>query len=447
MLLPKAGAFLWITLHNRILTGDKLKMIGISGSNMCVMCRADEETANHLLFNCPLAEACWNWFFDKTNLKTIRSEILKDFLISWPSTLSLRWSSLWLVGPSMIVWHIWKERNMRIFKEAPLPVDKIIDNIKSAVEEVINGKIAKRKIRNYNDWDRRMEKFWLLKDPRPIVTSTKAKIDRENIRWKAPPMDWMKLNFDGASKGNPRDSSFGAIIRNNIGDPIYGVYGGLGFATNNETKIRALEAGLNLCVQIGISRVIIEENSQIIINNIIKSNFQCWKLRKWLPRINYLLEKIGTFEINHEYREGNQTTDYLANLGVVNRDGMITFDRHSASEDIINQIKQDSSHEVILPLVDIIDSREWSVELLNDFVKSFNGNSVANAILNLEEEGQGMKGREGCGKGANEDIRGERLGGILVRGSEWKHGPIQETNKLRGMVVLRHFHRDRHHSG
>ncbi|GLJ31735.1 hypothetical protein SUGI_0638270 [Cryptomeria japonica] len=239
----------------------------------------------------------------------------------------------------MIVWHIWKERNRRIFKEALLPVNKIIDNIKSAVEEVINGKTAKRKIRNYNDWDHRMETFWLLKDPRPVLTSTKAKIDRKNIRWKAPPMDWMKLNFDGASKGNLGDSDFGAIIRNNIGEPIYGVYGGLGLATNNEAKIRALEAVLNLCVQIGISRVIIEGESQIIINDIIKSNFQCWKLRKWLPRINYLLEKIGTFKINLAYRKGNRTTDYLANLGVVYRDDMITFDQHPACEDIINQIK------------------------------------------------------------------------------------------------------------
>lgn len=119
-------------------------------------------------------------------------------------------------------------------------------------------------------------------------------------------MDWMKLNFDGASKGNPRDFGFGAIIRNNIGDTIYGVYGGLGLSTNNEAEIRALEAELNLCVQIGISRVIIEGDSQIIINDIIKSNFQCWKLRKWLPHINYLLENIATFEINHVYCEGNQ---------------------------------------------------------------------------------------------------------------------------------------------
>ncbi|GLJ41990.1 hypothetical protein SUGI_0869290 [Cryptomeria japonica] len=53
--LPKVGAFLWIALHNRILTRDRLKNIGISSPNRCVMCYAEEESANHLLFWCLIA--------------------------------------------------------------------------------------------------------------------------------------------------------------------------------------------------------------------------------------------------------------------------------------------------------------------------------------------------------------------------------------------------------
>ncbi|GLJ54108.1 hypothetical protein SUGI_1158690 [Cryptomeria japonica] len=57
-LLPKAGAFLWITLHNRILTADRLKLIGISGPSMCFMCKEVDETSNHLLFSCPVVVSC-----------------------------------------------------------------------------------------------------------------------------------------------------------------------------------------------------------------------------------------------------------------------------------------------------------------------------------------------------------------------------------------------------
>ncbi|GLJ15905.1 hypothetical protein SUGI_0262800 [Cryptomeria japonica] len=163
----------------------------------------------------------------------------------------------------------------------------------------------------------------------------------------APLKDWVKLYFDGASKGNPGDAGFGAVIRNNASKIVHGVYGGLGMATNNKAEIRALEAGLDLCIQNGISKVLIGGESQVIINDIIKSNFQCWKLSKWLPRINPLLELINTFEIKHVYREGNRMADYLANLGVVSNDNKITFDQHSVSNDIINHIKLDSSRDGI----------------------------------------------------------------------------------------------------
>ncbi|GLJ45439.1 hypothetical protein SUGI_0956710 [Cryptomeria japonica] len=162
-----------------------------------------------------------------------------------------------------------------------------------------------------------------------------------------PPQDWMKLIFDGASKGNLRDTRFRAIIRNNSSKIIHGVYGRLGKATNNEAKIRALEAGLNLCVQNGISKVLIEGDSQIIINGIINSKLECWKLRKWLPQITHLLDLIDTFEIKHVYREGNRLANYLTNLGVVCNDNMITFDKNSTRNDIMNHINMDASSDGI----------------------------------------------------------------------------------------------------
>ncbi|XP_059070432.1 uncharacterized protein LOC131860084 [Cryptomeria japonica] len=186
-----------------------------------------------------------------------------------------------------------------------------------------------------------MEGYWFLKDPGSTHLSDKKRLDRKAIKRKAPLKDWVKLNFDGACKRNRGDFGFGAIIRNERGKLLYGIYGGLGFATNNEAELRALEVGLHLCVQMGISKVIIEGDSQIIINNIIKSNFQNWKLRKWLPRINNLLDTIGNFEINHSFKEGNRMADYLANLGVGKNVEIIIFIQIYASESIIEQILKD----------------------------------------------------------------------------------------------------------
>lgn len=74
---------------------------------------------------------------------TVKNATIKDFLISWPTNQKSKWSDLLLIGPSMIAWHLWKERNRIIYKESSLPTDRLIDKIKRAIEEVINGKISK----------------------------------------------------------------------------------------------------------------------------------------------------------------------------------------------------------------------------------------------------------------------------------------------------------------
>ncbi|XP_059070638.1 uncharacterized protein LOC131860272 [Cryptomeria japonica] len=160
-------------------------------------------------------------------------------------------------------------------------------------------------------------------------------------RWKAPPRGWTKLNFDGASKGNLGESGIGAIIRDEHGNILHGLFGGIRVATNNEAEIRALEAGLHLCIRQGLSRIIIEGDSQIIIDGISRLSFHNWKLNKWVPMIKENIRIIEIFEIGHVYREGNRVADYLANLGVGGNDDSVYFCEASAAEDIKGQCLKD----------------------------------------------------------------------------------------------------------
>ena len=38
-----------------------------------------------------------------------------------------------------------------------------------------------------------------------------------NIGWKYPAEDWIKLNVDGCSKGNPGRAGVGGVIRDHMG--------------------------------------------------------------------------------------------------------------------------------------------------------------------------------------------------------------------------------------
>ncbi|GLJ20911.1 hypothetical protein SUGI_0381550 [Cryptomeria japonica] len=185
-----------------------------------------------------------------------------------------------------------------------------------------------------------MEKRRAFKEP-PIYVPPSKHLDGNTIKWKAPPRGWTKLNFNSASKGNLGESGIGAIIRDEQGNILHGLFGGIGVTTNNEAEIRALEAGLRICIRQGLSRIIIEGDSQIIIDGISQSSFHNWKFNKWVPMIKEHLRIIESYEIGHVYREGNQVADYLANLRVGGNDDPVYFCQASTVEDIKGKCLKD----------------------------------------------------------------------------------------------------------
>ena len=72
------------------------------------------------------------------------------------------------------------------------------------------------------------------------------------ISWKKPPVEWCKLNTDGASLGNPGKARGGGIIRDNEGRWVKGFARSIGFTTNIIAKLWALRDGLLLVDQIGV---------------------------------------------------------------------------------------------------------------------------------------------------------------------------------------------------
>ena len=70
--------------------------------------------------------------------------------------------------------------------------------------------------------------------------------------WKKPPVEWCKLNTDGASLGNPGKARGGGIIRDNEGRWVKGFARSIGFTTSIIAKLWALRDGLLLTDQIGV---------------------------------------------------------------------------------------------------------------------------------------------------------------------------------------------------
>ena len=83
--------------------------------------------------------------------------------------------------------------------------------------------------------------------------------------WKPPPHGFLKVNRDGASKGNPGLAGFGGVIRDEQGQIKKIFDGHLGKETNNMAELMALEQCLEILVDLDSHNVIIEADLELLI--------------------------------------------------------------------------------------------------------------------------------------------------------------------------------------
>lgn len=195
----------------------------------------------------------------------------------------------------------------------------ITNKIETSITEVINNKLREKMSmeNSFKQWDNKIRKL----QPRLVIPplygrgGNKSKSDRSMCKWSPPKDGWYKLNFDGASHGNPGIAGIGGIIHNWNGKMISKYARPIKPTTNNMAECKAILEGLKLCKQLGLTKVEIEGDSQIIINAIRTRKTPNQNLNSKLGDIIDILDTIPQFEIKHIYREGNTDADKLANQG------------------------------------------------------------------------------------------------------------------------------------
>lgn len=135
-LIHKINFFWWMTLHGKVLTIDNLKRRGFMLANKCVMCSCAEESINHLFIHCTFASGVWYKVLQKFNLAWTFLEDLLQFINNrkYPSAHSLV-TLFWRLIPPHVYWHIWKERNNRIFRDTGSSVDMVTDLAENYLRE------------------------------------------------------------------------------------------------------------------------------------------------------------------------------------------------------------------------------------------------------------------------------------------------------------------------
>jgi ribonuclease HI len=97
--------------------------------------------------------------------------------------------------------------------------------------------------------------------------------------------------------------------------------GKLGVNTNNTAKLHALEEGFRISSTQGISKIIMEGDSQVIINFLnhmqyispISKISNSWRMESILKEIQQTLHLISVIIHSHIYHSTNKMTDWLEN--------------------------------------------------------------------------------------------------------------------------------------
>jgi ribonuclease HI len=123
-----------------------------------------------------------------------------------------------------------------------------------------------------------------------------------------------KLSTDGGARGNPGPAAYGYVLEAEDGTVLDARGETIGVATNNVAEYRALIAGLEKAVELGIDELDVVSDSELLVKQMqgeyrVKNE----ALRELNDEANSLERKLGRVRYKAVRREHNELADKLVN--------------------------------------------------------------------------------------------------------------------------------------
>ena len=128
----KCRFFIWLVLHGRCWTSDRLQRHGLPNHGNCVLCDQQSETLDHLLLHCVFSREVWFRLFRRHGWQAL-VPTGQDVTIDWwlASRKRVHKSSRATFDSlfALIIWRLWNERNERVFRTASKFPHQLVDKI------------------------------------------------------------------------------------------------------------------------------------------------------------------------------------------------------------------------------------------------------------------------------------------------------------------------------
>lgn len=211
-----------------------------------------------------------------------------EWVISNLENVSQSWGEDWPLTFGVTLWWIWRWRNNRcIEREVDIPFDQLtfimarVGDIKTA---------------------------WLREE----LVPGKRKRDREEvfIRRLCPREGWVKLNTDGATKGNPGQAGCGGIIRGHRGELFEMFAARCGVCSSVQAKLLGVLCGLAIAWNTGNKRVQLNVDSEVVVQLLTNTNVPNSPMFHTIRRCRSMVQRSKwEVSITHCYREANRAAD------------------------------------------------------------------------------------------------------------------------------------------
>nr|POF00563.1 putative ribonuclease h protein [Quercus suber] len=237
----------------------------------------------------------WLWnpngiFSVKSGYKLLLESGLEDLPTSSDPSMSKKvWneksdlSDLFAMTTSLI----WTRRNQLRVGESTAPVDRI----------------CSLAMDNLQDFQRA--------SPPPLRSSRSVR----PAKWSPPPPGWFKINFDGATFSSKSLVGLGVIIRNDKGLVMAAYTQSIPLPTFVEmVEVLVARSAISFARELQFDQVIVEGDSEVIINAISKGGFSSSSFGHIIRDIKLSIPAFQNISFSHTLRLGNKLAHRLARM-------------------------------------------------------------------------------------------------------------------------------------
>jgi len=123
-----------------------------------------------------------------------------------------------------------------------------------------------------------------------------------------------RLSTDGGARGNPGPAAYGYVLEADDGTVLAAHGETIGVATNNVAEYRALIAGLEKAVEVGVDQLEVVSDSELLVKQM-KGEYRVKNanLRPLAVQASRLARDVGRVRWTSVRREHNELADRLVN--------------------------------------------------------------------------------------------------------------------------------------